>query len=672
MSFGRITATNLSRAITTHLKQTLRTPKYDIEHYKNIAKKNGGKCLTNELTNSETKLDLVCAENHKWSTFPRNLIRGFWCKSCAIKKSKQHLKKSISDCIELAQKNNGFCLSTEYINAHSKLIWQCNKGHTWKASYHGVRGGTWCNICSTKRAADMLRLSIDDCHKTAKKRNGFCLSESYKNSQTNLTWKCEEGHIWEATYANIRKGTWCKKCSQKQTSFKRRTSIDFFKNYAISKKGKCLSEEYVNQKTRLKFECDKGHVWETSGGSIKGGKTWCPICAGTFRITTKELIEEKLNELRNIAESKGGECLSTTYINSKKKLKFQCKNGHKWETSAYVIKNGAWCNACAVKKVSDEQRDTIEDFIKIIEKKGGKCLSKTYLNATQSRIHVECEFGHRWFARPQGIKKGTWCRKCYGTAKSTLKEIQELAIERGGKCLSGSYKNDATKMEWLCSENHIWKATPNNIKRGKWCPTCTKGIGERTCRLSFEKIFGKDFNSIRPNWLKNSLGNNMELDGYNEELQIAFEHQGRQHYSITNVNHRFVKQSTLDNDKQKAEICKNLGINIIYIPEVFTDIKLNDLISYIINQLDKKNISYPKKSKNILLNPSEVYTYTKNRELIIREERAKKIITKSGAKMIDIYRTNSGVKIRVECKNNHILSTTTSQILKGIVCRKCN
>lgn len=650
----------------------MRTPKYSIEHYKTIAENNGGKCLTNELTNSETKLDLVCANNHKWSTFPRNLIRGFWCKSCAIKKAKKHLKKTLADCSVLAKKNNGFCLSENYVNANSKLEWQCEKGHKWKATYSGIRNGTWCNICSSERTAEKLRLSIEDCHNTAFERNGLCLSKVYRNTQTKMLWECDKGHKWKANFGGIRQGSWCKICSQKLAGKNRRTSIEYFHTYAKSRNGICLSLNYENQSSKLEFQCDKGHKWKTTAGSMKSIDTWCPICAGTFRITTKKQIEDKLNELRVIAKSKGGKCLSTTYINSKKKLKFQCANGHKWETSAYVIKSGAWCNTCAVKKVSDEQRDTIEDFIKKIEKRGGKCLSKTYLNATQSRIHVECEFGHRWFARPQGIKKGTWCRKCYGTAKSTLKEIQELAIERGGKCLSDSYKNDATKMEWLCSENHIWIATPNNIKRGKWCPTCTKGIGERTCRLSFEKIFGKDFNSIRPNWLKNNLGNKMELDGYNEELKIAFEHQGRQHYSTTNVNHRFVKQSTIDNDKQKAEICKNLGVKIIYIPEVFTDVKLNDLISYIIKQLDQKNISYPKKSKKIILNPSEVYTYTKNRELIIREERAKKLIEESGAKTIDIYRTNSGVKIRVECKNNHILSTTTSQILKGIVCRKCN
>lgn len=128
----------------------------------------------------------------------------------------------------------------------------------------------------------------------------------------------------------------------------------------------------------------------------------------------------------------------------------------------------------------------------------------------------------------------------------------------------------------------------------------------------------------------------------------------------------------MENDKQKAKLCGNLGLTIIYIPEVFTDIKLDDLLPYVIKQLDKNKIQYPKESNKIVLNPAEVYTSTKNKELIERENRARKIIESFGAKTLDIYRTNSGVKIRVECKKNHILSTTTSQILKGIVCRKCN
>ena len=568
----------------------MRKPKYDIEHFKFIAKENGGKCLTNQIDKIDLKLHLICAENHEWWTKPNNLIRGFWCKKCAQKRIASKSKKSINDCIELAKLNKGFCVSSTYTNANSKLKWKCEKGHIWETSYANVKNGTWCNVCSFQRAAEKLKLSLNDCITSAKEKNGFCLSELYNNTQTKMMWQCNKGHIWKSTYGNIRSGSWCKKCSQKESGLKRRISIDFYKNYALSKKGECLSNIYENQNSKLEFKCSKGHTWKTTAGSIRSRETWCPICAGTFKVTTKKQIEEKLNVVREIALLKGGICLSKTYTNSKTKLKFQCSKGHQWETIPLLVKNGSWCKICAVEKVSNEQRDEIQDFINIIKSKDGKCLSTEYNNAQQSRIHVECKFGHRWYARPQGLKKGAWCRKCYGTAKSTLEEIKELAKVRGGKCLSDYYINDMSNMIWLCSENHTWSATPNNIKRGKWCPTCSKGIGERTCRLSFEKIFEKNFNSIRPNWLKNSANNKMELDGYNEELKIAFEHQGRQHYSESNVNKRFIKASTIENDYQKAKICRELGIRIIYIPEVFTDVKLDNLISFIIEQLEINNM----------------------------------------------------------------------------------
>jgi hypothetical protein len=56
--------------------------------------------------------------------------------------------------------------------------------------------------------------------------------------------------------------------------------------------------------------------------------------------------------------------------------------------------------------------------------------------------------------------------------KLTIDEMKELASLRGGKCLSKIYTNSSTHLEWECTEGHRWKATPDNIKQGKWCPKC--------------------------------------------------------------------------------------------------------------------------------------------------------------------------------------------------------
>ena len=46
--------------------------------------------------------------------------------------------------------------------------------------------------------------------------------------------------------------------------------------------------------------------------------------------------------------------------------------------------------------------------------------------------------------------------------------------KEGGRCLSKSYINAKTKLEWECSEGHRWWATPSNIRHiGTWCPKCS-------------------------------------------------------------------------------------------------------------------------------------------------------------------------------------------------------
>lgn len=56
-----------------------------------------------------------------------------------------------------------------------------------------------------------------------------------------------------------------------------KNKIDFYKNFAIEKGGKCISEEYLGVETKLQWECNKGHQWFAVPYSIKRGH-WCPEC----------------------------------------------------------------------------------------------------------------------------------------------------------------------------------------------------------------------------------------------------------------------------------------------------------------------------------------------------------------------------------------------------------
>ena len=101
---------------------------------------------------------------------------------------------TIEDMCKLAKVRGGKCLSLEYIGSKAKLQWQCAKGHTWQATPSSVKTKTWCPDC-----AGVVRLTIDQMRKTAKVRDGECLSQKYLGALVKLEWLCSAGHKWWAT-----------------------------------------------------------------------------------------------------------------------------------------------------------------------------------------------------------------------------------------------------------------------------------------------------------------------------------------------------------------------------------------------------------------------------------------------------------------------------------------
>jgi hypothetical protein len=113
--------------------------------------------------------------------------------------------------------------------------------------------------------------------------------------------------------------------------------------------------------------------------------------------------------------------------------------------------------------------------------------------------------------------------------------------------------------------------------------------GETECRRVLQKIFKKPFTSQRPDFLRNPVtgGNfNLELDCFNEELRLAVEYNGIQHYKYSPYFHRnkdhFMTQKYRDDMKKR--ICKENNINLIEVPYT---IKINDIEKYIIENCKK-------------------------------------------------------------------------------------
>lgn len=108
--------------------------------------------------------------------------------------------------------------------------------------------------------------------------------------------------------------------------------------------------------------------------------------------------------------------------------------------------------------------------------------------------------------------------------------------------------------------------------------------GEAICRNVLERIYKKPFNKKRPSWLINpKTKRRMELDGFNEQLMIAFEYDGIQHYKFPNKFHRTEQEfrDQVQRDKDKMQICDEKGVYLMRIPYTVP----NNLIKHFIKNI---------------------------------------------------------------------------------------
>jgi len=176
------------------------------------------------------------------------------------------------------------------------------------------------------------------------------------------------------------------------------------------------------------------------------------------------------------------------------------------------------------------------------------------------------------------------------TSKRSLKDITGQIF--GFLTVIGrnlNYKDSKGKIShWLCKckcgkEISVYKS---HLMQGrqKSCGCKNNSVSESLCREVFEQTFGKPFPKRRPDFLKNpKTGCNLELDGYNEELKLAFEYDGEYHYkSHWGRRGQSIEQRTTL-DQLKDSLCQKEGITLIRVPFI----QKNNMKEFILEQINK-------------------------------------------------------------------------------------
>ena len=358
-------------------------------------------------------------------------------------------------------------------------------------------------------------------------------------------------------------------------------------------------------------------------------------------------------------ENIGGKLHSTEYKGVHAPLIVECQCGHIWHTNFNRLKRGGWCSLCHF----DAKKLSFEMVKREIELMGGVVLSNKYKNA-HSKLEIKCGNDHIFNMSYNNIKYGCWCVFCSNRPPVFIEDIKQIATNNGGECISDKYVDNRTKLIFRCGNNHIWKAAPYSIKSGKWCPYCNSSISEEICRSVLEKIFNSKFPKKRPKWLIGPSGNRMELDGHCSDLNIAFEHNGMQHYKV--IDYFNDEKSFLlgkKHDKLKAELCAQNNIKLIIIPALFDITEIKDLACVLNKEFIRLKINC---FVDGISDIDFASVYNKN---ILK---CTEIINKKAGRLLSSVCVNNSSRLDVECENHHNFTISFEKLKQNRWCPFCS
>jgi hypothetical protein len=523
-------------------------PEEQLAKARNFASQKGGECLSGKYINSQSQMTWRCSSGHEWQGTYSNIVnRGKWCPWCAG--NKVDAATQLARAQQVAQNHGGELLTLSYSGNKVPMHWRCSEGHKWRASFGTVVGrGAWCGRCrgNQREAHEQLARACA----VAVNKKGRCLDTEYLSNSEKILWQCERGHKWRAPfYSVVQAGTWCPTCSAglKERLVRHTLELlfgvpfkkhrpDWLRNVAT---GRLMELDGLNPELRLAFEyqgpqhyrvllpfkmdaarlessqhrdeqkrilceahgitlleipysVESGKLPEWISNAIKGVPESSRLIPRMGDWRSVEPIEwlasgsYSIDELATFAKEKNGRCLSITYKGVKEKYRWSCANGHEWDATWDSVKNSnTWCPVCCGNVIPD----ALLDLQTIAKSRNGKLVSVNFLGM-HKKHRWRCSFGHEWETKPSHIKgSGSWCPVCAGRALiDPLKQLQDIARERGGFCLSEQYVSSTTKLRWRCADDHEWEAVPSSIKSGRWCPICAIKMRVESRKKSRRKL----------------------------------------------------------------------------------------------------------------------------------------------------------------------------------------
>lgn len=268
----------------------------DKDFKKKLQKTNPRVIAVGKYINRTTKIEFACYKCGKiQSALPQNLFKhSGLCADCSNKMVATNNAKTHEEFIaELQTKNPNIKITGKYVNAFTKIEWECSKCRkkllTRPNSLYTSKG--LCSECLYKSrflADEVFKKKIKELNPDIK------VTGTYIDSNTKIEWACSV--CGEKQYSNPKilpglSGI-CNKC---KANIKKEY---FYKEFSKLKVPPILLTSYQGITKKIKCKCSVcKHIWASLPDVILTYKYPCPKCAKLARFSDKEEFKHKLYKI---------------------------------------------------------------------------------------------------------------------------------------------------------------------------------------------------------------------------------------------------------------------------------------------------------------------------------------------------------------------------------------
>lgn len=385
---------------------------------------------------SSKKLAWQCQQDssHTWEAQVRNRVqKSTGCPHCLGRTNRLAARHGTVAALHpelLSQAVNPSQIEDLSIGSGKTVEWNCTTcatAHIYRMTVRHKLRGQGCPVA----AGVQIMLGINDLATTHPDIAAQLVDQSRtsalsKGSTSMETWRCTEGHQWDAAPYTRVSGNGCPVCANKKVIKGVNDLATTNPDVAAMLVDQDLAEQLTSGSSKIvELNCptDSRHVWEARVASVTGGAS-CPVCAN-------KKVMSGINDMATTHPDVAAQLLdpqvaTTLTVSSARRVTWQCTDDptHVWETFAYQRAHDlTGCPRCSASAPEKDLLQVIRSLVPDEQIKTGdrSTLAGKELDIVIPSKNLAMEFnGLYWHSEANGKDKNYHLRKSRTAATAQL------------------------------------------------------------------------------------------------------------------------------------------------------------------------------------------------------------------------------------------------------------